>query len=68
MIEDDHGDKKTFEYDRAYWSHDPQVLGGSSQFITQALLYEDLGKVMLDVFFGGMSVTMFAYGQTGILL
>jgi hypothetical protein len=59
-LTDNHGDRKTYEYDRAYWSHSTENLGGSEKFITQQGLYDDLGQVMLDAFFNGINVTMFA--------
>ena len=52
-------EKKTYEFDRSYWSHSTEYLGGAKSFTTQQSLYDDLGNVMLDCFFSGLNVTMF---------
>ncbi|KAG7477543.1 hypothetical protein MATL_G00070770 [Megalops atlanticus] len=53
---------KTFSFDYSYWSHtsleDPC-------FASQSLVYNDIGKEMLQHAFEGYNVCIFAYGQTG---
>merc|ERR1711933_219825 len=58
----DKNDKpKSFVFDRTYWSHDPN----HDLFATQATLYEELGKEMLNHATKGYNTCIFAYGQTG---
>ncbi|KAI1892614.1 hypothetical protein AGOR_G00135390 [Albula goreensis] len=53
---------KSFSFDYSYWSHtsveDPC-------FASQSLVYNDIGKEMLQHAFEGYNVCIFAYGQTG---
>ncbi|XP_066547182.1 kinesin-like protein KIF1B isoform X1 [Amia ocellicauda] len=53
---------KSFSFDYSYWSHtsveDPC-------FASQCLVYNDIGKEMLQHAFEGYNVCIFAYGQTG---
>ncbi|XP_039611556.1 kinesin-like protein KIF1B isoform X5 [Polypterus senegalus] len=53
---------KSFSFDYSYWSHtsleDPC-------FASQYLVYNDIGKEMLQHAFEGYNVCIFAYGQTG---
>ncbi|CAD7937156.1 unnamed protein product [Amoebophrya sp. A120] len=60
VVVTENGQEKTFEFDRAYWSHDKQ-----REFITQETVMADLGRMMLDTLYSGLNVSMFAYGQTG---
>ncbi|UYV71414.1 unc-104 [Cordylochernes scorpioides] len=52
---------KTFNYDYSYWSHDPT----DEDFVSQTMVYKDIGEEMLQHAFEGYNVCIFAYGQTG---
>ncbi|KAJ8378894.1 hypothetical protein AAFF_G00233280 [Aldrovandia affinis] len=53
---------KSFSFDYSYWSH--TTLEDPS-FASQSLVYNDIGKEMLQHAFEGYNVCIFAYGQTG---
>ncbi|XP_029010879.1 kinesin-like protein KIF1B isoform X3 [Betta splendens] len=53
---------KTFSFDYSYWSHTTQE---DPCFASQNLVYNDIGKEMLQHAFEGYNVCIFAYGQTG---
>lgn len=53
--------KKTFAFDKSYWSFDRN----SPNYAGQDNLHEDLGKPLLDNAFQGYNNCIFAYGQTG---
>lgn len=53
---------KTFSFDYSYWSH---TSPDDSSFASQNLVYNDIGKEMLQHAFEGYNVCIFAYGQTG---
>ncbi|KAF2756650.1 kinesin-domain-containing protein [Pseudovirgaria hyperparasitica] len=53
--------KKTFAFDKSYWSFDRN----DKHFAGQDDLFNDLGKPLLDNAFGGYNNCIFAYGQTG---
>ncbi|XP_026223488.1 kinesin-like protein KIF1B isoform X4 [Anabas testudineus] len=53
---------KTFSFDYSYWSH---TTPEDSSFASQKLVYNDIGKEMLEHAFEGYNVCIFAYGQTG---
>eukprot|EP00930_Biecheleria_cincta_P046853 TRINITY_DN32383_c0_g1_i1.p1 TRINITY_DN32383_c0_g1~~TRINITY_DN32383_c0_g1_i1.p1 ORF type:complete len:916 (-),score=164.49 TRINITY_DN32383_c0_g1_i1:82-2829(-) len=55
------GDIHNFQFDRAYWSHDPLHAG----FASQELVMLEVGQGLLDSTFEGFNSCMFAYGQTG---
>lgn len=57
----DGGQSKDFEFDRAYWSHDPK----SPNFSTQQTLMDEIGQGMKRNTFEGFNNCLFAYGQTG---
>lgn len=55
------GDEHNFQFDRAYWSHDPL----HASFASQELVMLEVGQGLLDNTFEGFNSCMFAYGQTG---
>lgn len=68
------GDTKTFTFDHSYWSHDgfnernDSVLipeSESSNYADQQLVFNQLGRQVLDNAWEGYNSTLFAYGQTG---
>ncbi|XP_057652749.1 kinesin-like protein KIF16B isoform X2 [Diorhabda carinulata] len=52
---------KEFTFDYSYWSHD----SSSGNYASQELVYNDLGKEVIDCAFEGYNACVFAYGQTG---
>ncbi|RKP07746.1 hypothetical protein THASP1DRAFT_5696, partial [Thamnocephalis sphaerospora] len=54
-------DVKAFAYDHSYWSFDPSA----PNYATQEIVYNDLGRELLDHAFEGYNTCIFAYGQTG---
>ncbi|XP_075250028.1 kinesin-like protein KIF28 isoform X4 [Convolutriloba macropyga] len=66
-------EKKDFAFDFSYWSHDGYkedsngvlLKDGSSNYATQRMVFDDLGKGVLDNAFEGYNCSLFAYGQTG---
>ncbi|XP_051981035.1 kinesin-like protein KIF1B, partial [Xyrauchen texanus] len=53
---------KSFSFDHSYWSH---TSPDDPCFSSQNLVYNDIGKEMLQHAFEGYNVCIFAYGQTG---
>uniref|UniRef100_A0A8C2E2G1 plus-end-directed kinesin ATPase n=1 Tax=Cyprinus carpio TaxID=7962 RepID=A0A8C2E2G1_CYPCA len=53
---------KSFSFDYSYWSH---TSPDDPSFASQGLVYNDIGKEMLQHAFEGYNVCIFAYGQTG---
>ncbi|KAK9466910.1 hypothetical protein V1512DRAFT_207490 [Lipomyces arxii] len=53
--------KKTFKFDKSYWSFDSE----SDHFAGQDQVFKDLGLPLLDNAFKGFNNCIFAYGQTG---
>ncbi|KAI1890834.1 hypothetical protein AGOR_G00157690 [Albula goreensis] len=53
---------KSFSFDYSYWSH---TTPEDPCFASQWLVYNDIGKEMLQHAFEGYNVCIFAYGQTG---
>ncbi|XP_061113271.1 kinesin-like protein KIF1B isoform X7 [Conger conger] len=53
---------KSFSFDYSYWSH---TTPEDPTFASQCLVYNDIGKEMLQHAFEGYNVCIFAYGQTG---
>ncbi|XP_051518115.1 kinesin-like protein KIF1B isoform X5 [Myxocyprinus asiaticus] len=53
---------KSFSFDYSYWSH---TSPDDPCFASQNLVYNDIGKEMLQHAFEGYNVCIFAYGQTG---
>ena len=54
-------DTRNFTFDYSYWSMDST----QPQFANQDMVYDDLGKDMLNQAFDGYNTCIFAYGQTG---
>eukprot|EP00928_Gymnodinium_smaydae_P028524 TRINITY_DN21727_c1_g4_i1.p1 TRINITY_DN21727_c1_g4~~TRINITY_DN21727_c1_g4_i1.p1 ORF type:complete len:852 (-),score=197.37 TRINITY_DN21727_c1_g4_i1:98-2653(-) len=61
VVTDENGHSKEFEYDRAYWSHNP----GDAHFASQETLMQEVGIEMLNNAHEGFNCCLFAYGQTG---
>ena len=68
------GLNRTFNYDHCFWSFDGydqeengylRPAGPSSPYSDQQLVYNALGKDLLDNALKGYNVCIFAYGQTG---
>jgi hypothetical protein len=57
------GDEKTYTFDYSYWSHD----SSAPDFADQKKVFNDLGVSVLENAWNGYNVSLFAYGQTGIL-
>mgnify|MGYP001987850529 CR=1 FL=1 len=56
----------TFTFDRSYWSHDRNPFDANAPaFATQATVFDDLGRDVLENAWAGYNVCLFAYGQTG---
>uniref|UniRef100_A0A8C2A6I5 plus-end-directed kinesin ATPase n=1 Tax=Cyprinus carpio TaxID=7962 RepID=A0A8C2A6I5_CYPCA len=53
---------KSFSFDYSYWSH---TSPDDPCFASQSLVFNDIGKEMLQHAFEGYNVCIFAYGQTG---
>ncbi|KAJ3586664.1 hypothetical protein NHX12_013060, partial [Muraenolepis orangiensis] len=53
---------KNFSFDYSYWSH---TTPEDPSFASQNLVFNDIGKEMLQHAFEGYNVCIFAYGQTG---
>ncbi|XP_046896281.1 kinesin-like protein KIF1B isoform X4 [Hypomesus transpacificus] len=53
---------KNFSFDYSYWSH---TTTEDPCFASQTLVFNDIGKEMLQHAFEGYNVCIFAYGQTG---
>ncbi|KAF7723149.1 kinesin-like protein Klp8 [Apophysomyces ossiformis] len=52
---------KAFTFDKSYWSADKT----DDHYADQSLVYNDLGRELLDHAFLGYNCCIFAYGQTG---
>lgn len=69
------GQRKDFFFDYSYWSHDGFMIepstgmfekdSPSSNYASQSLVFDDLGREVLDNAFEGYHTCLFAYGQTG---
>ncbi|TPX35272.1 hypothetical protein SmJEL517_g02217 [Synchytrium microbalum] len=75
-VNDQPEERKSFTFDKSYWSHDgynendvgfftPQNNKAPPPYTDQAKVFEDFGTTMLDNSFKGYNTTMLAYGQTG---
>ncbi|XP_071958666.1 kinesin-like protein KIF28 [Antedon mediterranea] len=66
-------DPKSFTFDYSYWSHDNftedsegnLVADPGSNYASQRIVFQDLGRGVLDNAFKGFNCSLFAYGQTG---
>ncbi|KAF7728115.1 kinesin-like protein Klp8 [Apophysomyces ossiformis] len=52
---------KSFTFDKSYWSVDRD----DPNYASQEIVYQDLGRELLDHAFDGYNCCIFAYGQTG---
>ena len=72
-IKDDNGQDKTFTFDHSFWSHDQYIENEDgylspepgSPYADQKIVFETLGKEILDNAWQGYNCCLFAYGQTG---
>lgn len=55
------GKPSVFTFDYSYWSHDES----DPHYATQEMVYNDLGKLVLENAWKGYNASLFAYGQTG---
>ncbi|KAJ9051975.1 hypothetical protein DSO57_1038802 [Entomophthora muscae] len=61
-VSKDESQPKSFTFDRSYWSAGAP---SDSDYASQKMVFEDIGRSMLDHAFGGYNTCIFAYGQTG---
>ena len=66
------GDERPFTFDYSFWSHDNFeinehgfMIPTSKKYADQNVVYEALGKQVLDNAWDGYNTCLFAYGQTG---
>ena len=72
-IKDEIGQPKTFTFDHSFWSHDCYIElengylspDDSGKYTDQKIVFETLGKQILDNAWEGYHCCLFAYGQTG---
>ena len=72
-IKDELGQPKTFTFDHSFWSHDCYIElengylspDDSGKYTDQKIVFETLGKQILDNAWEGYHCCLFAYGQTG---
>ncbi|KAI9105333.1 hypothetical protein DFS34DRAFT_598959 [Phlyctochytrium arcticum] len=55
------GQQKSFTFDQCYWSCSTQ----DPHFASQQIVYDGIGRELLDHAFEGYNTCLFAYGQTG---
>ena len=73
VIKDELGQPRTFTFDHSFWSHDCYIEqengylspDSSGKYADQNLVFETLGKQILDNAWEGYHCCLFAYGQTG---
>ena len=73
VIKDELGQPRTFTFDHSFWSHDCYIEqengylspDSSGKYADQALVFDTLGKQILDNAWEGYHCCLFAYGQTG---
>jgi hypothetical protein len=72
ITEPETGQEKPFTFDFSYWSHDGfrvddagEMHAENEKYATQRMVYENLGKDVLNSAFEGYNSCLFAYGQTG---
>ena len=73
VITNDLGEQKTFSFDHSFWSHDCYIEeengylrpDQSGKYADQELVFNTLGKQILDNAWQGYNCCLFAYGQTG---
>ena len=72
-IKDELGQPKTFTFDHSFWSHDCYIEqengylspDSSGKYTDQKIVFDTLGKQILDNAWEGYHCCLFAYGQTG---
>ena len=72
-IKDELGQPKTFTFDHSFWSHDCYIElengylspDDSGKYTDQKIVFDTLGKQILDNAWEGYHCCLFAYGQTG---
>ena len=72
-IKDELGQPRTFTFDHSFWSHDCYIEqengylspDSSGKYADQNLVFDTLGKQILDNAWEGYHCCLFAYGQTG---
>ena len=72
-IKDELGQPKTFTFDHSFWSHDSYIElengylspDDSGKYTDQKIVFDTLGKQILDNAWEGYHCCLFAYGQTG---
>ena len=72
-IKDELGQPRTFTFDNSFWSHDSYIElengylspDDSGKYTDQKIVFETLGKEILDNAWEGYNCCLFAYGQTG---
>ena len=73
IIKDEFGNEKTFTFDKSFWSHDQYIEQPNgylsptpgSPYADQKIVFDALGKEILDNAWEGYNCCLFAYGQTG---
>ena len=72
-IKDELGQPRTFTFDHSFWSHDSYIElengylspDSSGKYTDQNMVFDILGKQILDNAWEGYHCCLFAYGQTG---
>ena len=73
-IKDDLNNEKTYTFDYSFWSHDgfsvdsegySKPESSDSKYADQQIVFDCLGKQILDNAWEGYNCCLFAYGQTG---
>lgn len=65
------GKNRNFTFDYSFWSHDKYkevdgiLVGKNDKYATQQMVYDKVGKQVLDNAINGYHCCLFAYGQTG---
>ena len=72
LVDPNTGDERPFTFDYSFWSHDGFRVDDNGIFVPtspkyadQNVVYEALGKQVLDNAWEGYNCCLFAYGQTG---
>lgn len=72
LVDPNTGDERPFTFDFSFWSHDGFKEDENGIFVPtnpryadQNVVYEALGKQVLDNAWEGYNCCLFAYGQTG---
>uniref|UniRef100_A0A5K3EWL2 Kinesin-like protein n=1 Tax=Mesocestoides corti TaxID=53468 RepID=A0A5K3EWL2_MESCO len=61
-VDGDDSTSRTFQFDHSFWSHTD---ASDPLFVSQSLIYKEIGVEALDHALKGYNVCVFAYGQTG---